>query len=199
MESIFLGLELGEIDQQKICYYFEYTLDNDEYFKMAINLIPLDNFLIMFLLSRTSRMTDSNFELFLNQDIDFDNVEYFFKMAMWCKPIQLREYMKKMKNVNLVNEEGTLLHHLVLHPSGMKKKLEIALELGVDYNITDSQLKTPLYYASIDEARILVKYGARYDSDKQYSIPVRGDSNEDCNEENKSEIEKFYDLHKCRE
>ena len=199
MESIFLGLELGEIDQQKICYYFEYTLDNDVYFKMAINLIPLDNFLIMFLLSRTSRMTDSNFELFLNQDIDFDNVEYFFKMAMWCKPIQLREYMKKMKNVNLVNEEGTLLHYLILHPSGMKKKLEIALELGVDYNITDSQLKTPLYYASIDEARILVKYGARYDSDKQYSIPVRGDSNEDCDEENKSEIEKFYDLHKCRE
>ena len=193
MESIFLGLELGEIDQQKLCYYFEYTLDNDDYFKMAINLIPLNDFIITFLLSRTSRMSNSNFELFMKQDIDFDNVDYFFKMVMWCTPQQMRSYMMKMNNVNITNDEGTLLHYLVLYPSDAKEKLEIALELGVDYNITDSELKTPLYYASIDEARILVKHGARYNSDKQYSIIECNDDNiVDCNDPYRKEMYNFY-------
>lgn len=172
MESIFLGLDLGEIDQQKLCYYFEYTLDNEIYFKMAIELIPLDRFLIMFLLGRTSKMSNSNFDLFLNQEIDFDDEQYFFRMASSCNSFQMRKYMSRMKNVNLNNEEGTLLHHLVLHPSSSTDKLEVALDMGVDYNITNSQLKTPLYYAGIDEAQVLVKYGARYDTDKQYSVNV---------------------------
>jgi hypothetical protein len=124
-------------------------------------------------------MTENNFLLFLTQEIDFDDTTNFFHIAPTCSLKQLEMYVKKVKNINMVDESGSSVLHILVHSSNyssgwdgvyIKEKLEMLLRMGADYNITDSEMKTPLYYANAEVAQLFISHGAKYNSDKQESL-----------------------------